>query len=151
MSPRPGLEPDQRDIAIGIVANPDYARVMRASVLATREADYIAASRAPRRVVRGAAALRRILPKSLTPLIVQATLGIGGAIPRSRAVVISSVEPRIAEWGGMIALDRNPHQLRRPTCCSSRHRDHPDRARIQLLGHGLRDALDPRLNAMSLR
>lgn len=134
-------------IAIGIVAIPIYARVMRASVLATREADYIAASRALGESSTGLL-LRRILPNSLTPLIVQATLGIGGAILEVAALSFIGLgaSREIAEWGGMIALDRNlinsaPHLLIFPGIAITL-----TVLGFNLLGDGLRDALDPRLN-----
>jgi len=134
-------------IAIGIVAIPIYARVMRASVLATREADYIAASRALGESSTGLL-LRRILPNSLTPLIVQATLGIGGAILEVAALSFIGLgaSREIAEWGGMIALDRNlinsaPHLLLFPGIAITL-----TVLGFNLLGDGLRDALDPRLN-----
>ena len=73
----PGLINAQ--LAIGIVAIPIYARVMRASVLSVREADFVTASRALGESSAGILS-RRILPNALTPLIVQGTLGIGGAI-----------------------------------------------------------------------
>jgi ABC-type dipeptide/oligopeptide/nickel transport system permease subunit len=134
-------------LAIGIVAVPIYARVMRASVLATREADYIAASRALGESSSGLL-LRRILPNSLTPLIVQATLGIGGAILEVAALSFIGLGAtrEIAEWGGMIALDRNlintsPHLLIFPGIAITL-----TVLGFNLLGDGLRDALDPRLN-----
>ncbi len=134
-------------IAIGIVAIPVYARVMRASVLATREADYIAASRALGESATGLL-LRRILPNSLTPLIVQATLGIGGAILEVAALSFIGLgaSREVAEWGGMIALDRNlinsvPHLLIFPGIAITL-----TVLGFNLLGDGLRDALDPRLN-----
>jgi ABC-type dipeptide/oligopeptide/nickel transport system permease subunit len=134
-------------IAIGIVAIPIYARVMRASVLATREADYIAASRALGESPAGLL-IRRILPNSLTPLIVQGTLGIGGAILEVAALSFIGLGAarEIAEWGGMIALDRNlinsaPHLLIFPGIAITL-----TVLGFNLLGDGLRDALDPRLN-----
>jgi len=134
-------------LAIGIVSIPIYARVMRASVLATRENDYVTASRALGESSLGILS-RRILPNALTPLIVQGTLGIGGAILEVAALSFVGVgaEPPLAEWGAMIASDRNlffsaPHLIFFPgfaiTLCV---------LGFNLLGDGLRDALDPRLN-----
>ena len=66
-------------IAIAIVSIPGYARIMRASVLAIKEQDYVLADRAlgvpPMRIL-----FSHILPNALTPLVVQATLGIASAI-----------------------------------------------------------------------
>ena len=73
----PGLE--NAMIAIGVVAIPQYARLIRASTLSVREADYVQALRAlganDARILRTA-----ILPNCLAPLIVQATLGLATAI-----------------------------------------------------------------------
>jgi peptide/nickel transport system permease protein len=134
-------------LAIGIVAIPIYARVMRASVLSVRETDFVVASRALGESSAGILS-RRVLPNALTPLIVQGTLGIGGAILEVAALsfVGLGAEPPLAEWGAMIALDRSlffsaPHLIFFPglaiTLCV---------LGFNLLGDGLRDALDPRLN-----
>ena len=66
-------------IAIGLVAIPIYARVMRASVLSVRERDFVTASRALGESRRGIL-FRRIFPNAMTPLIVAGTLGVAGAI-----------------------------------------------------------------------
>src|SRR5258705_2475028 len=66
-------------LAIGIVAIPVYARIMRASVLSVKESDFATASRALGESPAGIL-FRRILPNSITPLIVTGTLGIGGAV-----------------------------------------------------------------------
>ena len=141
----PGLLNAQ--LAIGIVSIPIYARVMRASVLSVRETDFVTASRALGESSAGILS-RRILPNALTPLIVQGTLGIGGAILEVAALSFVGLGAQIptAEWGSMIALDRNlfqsaPHLIFFPgvaiTLCV---------LSFNLIGDGLRDALDPRLN-----
>src|SRR5437763_10996011 len=66
-------------LASGIVAIPIYARVMRASVLSVKDQDFVTATRALGESPAGVL-FRRIVPNALTPLIVQGTLGIGGAI-----------------------------------------------------------------------
>src|SRR5918992_4252682 len=63
-------------LAIGLVAIPVYARIMRASVLSVREADYVTAARALGESSFGVL-FRRILPNALTPIVVAGTLGIG--------------------------------------------------------------------------
>jgi peptide/nickel transport system permease protein len=141
----PGLINAQ--LAIGIVAIPVYSRVMRASVLSIRGQDFIAASRALGES-SGGILRRRIIPNALTPLIVQGTLGIAGAIIDVAALSFLGLgaSPPLAEWGSMIGDERNavfssPHLVLVPgiaiiiTCLS-----------FNLLGDGLRDALDPRLN-----
>ncbi len=134
-------------LAIGIVAIPVYARVMRSSVLSIREQDYITASRALGE--SGAGILRRrILPNALTPLIVAGTLGIGGAILDVAALSFLGLgaQPPIAEWGSMIGLERNsvfsaPHLIFFPGLAIVM-----TVLAFNLLGDGIRDALDPRLN-----
>jgi len=134
-------------LAIGIVAIPVYARVMRASVLSVRERDFVTASRALG--ASGASILfRRILPNALTPLIVQGTLGIATAILEVAALSflgIGAQEPT-AEWGSMIGNVRNlmfqaPHLLIFPGAALA-----ISVLGFNLLGDGLRDALDPRLH-----
>ena len=141
----PGLTNAQ--LAIAIVSIPIYARVMRASVLSVREADFVTASRALGESSRGILS-RRILPNALTPLIVTGTLGIGGAILEVAALsfVGLGAEPPLAEWGFMIASDRNlffsaPHLIFFPGVAITL-----SVLAFNLIGDGLRDALDPRLN-----
>jgi ABC-type dipeptide/oligopeptide/nickel transport system permease subunit len=141
----PGLINAQ--LAIGIVSIPIYARVMRASVLSVREADFVTASRALGESSAGILS-RRILPNALTPLIVQGTLGIGGAILEVAALsfVGLGAQPPAAEWGSMIALDRSlffsaPHLIFFPGLAITF-----TVLGFNLLGDGMRDALDPRLN-----
>lgn len=133
--------------AIGIVSVPIYARVARASVLSTKESDYITASRALGESGFGILA-RRIMPNSLTPLIVQGTLGIGGAVLEIAALAFVGVAGDISnpEWGSIIGLERNqlfnaPHIVLAPGLAITL-----TVLGFNLLGDGLRDALDPRLN-----
>jgi peptide/nickel transport system permease protein len=133
-------------LAIGIVSIPSYARVVRASVLSVREMDYVSATRA----LGGNSfeiLFKRILPNALTPLIVQGTLGIATAILDAAALSFLGLgaQPPTPEWGSMLGAERNqvftaPHLVFYPgvaiilTVLS-----------FNLLGDGLRDALDPRL------
>ncbi len=137
-------------LAIGIVSIPSYARVVRASVLSVREMDYVSATRA----LGGNSyqiLFRRILPNALTPLIVQGTLGIATAILEAAALSFLGLgaQPPTPEWGAMLGSERNqvftaPHLVFYPglaimlTVLS-----------FNLLGDGLRDALDPRLAHVS--
>lgn len=134
-------------MAIAIVSIPIYARVMRASVLSVRETDFVTASKALGESSSGIL-WRRILPNSMTPLIVQGTLGIGGAILEVAALsfVGLGAQPPTAEWGSMIAQDRNlffsaPHLIFFPGVAITL-----SVLAFNLIGDGLRDALDPRLN-----
>jgi ABC-type dipeptide/oligopeptide/nickel transport system permease subunit len=133
-------------LAIAIISIPAYARVVRSTVLSVRETDYVEASRA-----LGASTFqilfRRILPNALPPLIVLATLGIATAILDTAALSflgLGAQEP-VAEWGTMLGRERNqifsaPHLVFIPGLCIS-----ITVLAFNLLGDGLRDALDPRL------
>ena len=134
-------------LAIGIVAIPVYARVMRASVLSIKERDYVVASRALGDSSFGIL-LRRILPNALTPLIVQGTLGIATAILDVAALSFLGLgpQPPTPEWGSMISDARNvvfraPWLVMAPGVMIAL-----TVLAFNLLGDGLRDALDPRLN-----
>ena len=134
-------------LAIGIVAIPVYARVMRASVLSIKEREFVVASRALGESSRGIL-LRRIVPNALTPLIVVGTLGIAGAILDVAALSFLGLgaQAPLAEWGSMIGLERNqlfnaPYLVIAPGVALSL-----SVLGFNLLGDGLRDALDPRLN-----
>ncbi|MCA9977336.1 MAG: ABC transporter permease [Chloroflexota bacterium] len=133
-------------LAIAIVSIPSYARVVRASVLSVREQDFVEASRA-----LGASNWRilfgRILPNSLPPLIVTATLGIATAILDTAALSFIGLgaQPPTSEWGAMLASERNqvfsaPHLVFFPGLAIML-----TVLAFNLLGDGLRDALDPRL------
>jgi peptide/nickel transport system permease protein len=134
-------------LAIGIVAIPIYARIMRASVLGVKESDFVTASRALGESAAGIL-FRRILPNSITPLIVAGTLGIGGAVLDVAALSFLGLgaQPPLAEWGSMIGLDSG-RLFTAPWLVFF-----PGLALVltvfgfNLLGDGLRDALDPRLN-----
>jgi peptide/nickel transport system permease protein len=133
-------------IAIAIVSIPVYARVMRASVLSTREADYVSASRALGAGMFGIL-FRVVLPNALTPLIVIGTLGIATAILDAAALSFLGLgaQPPTPEWGSMLGKDRNqvftsPHLVFFPGFAIML-----TVLAFNLLGDGLRDALDPRL------
>jgi peptide/nickel transport system permease protein len=134
-------------LAVGVVSIPVYARVLRSSVLSVREMDYVTAARAlgdsPLNILR-----RRVLPNSITPLVVQATLGIGTAVLEVAAlsfIGLGATEPT-AEWGSMIGREysrifTSPHLILFPGFALTF-----TVLGFNLLGDGLRDALDPRLN-----
>lgn len=132
-------------LAIAFVSIPIYARIVRASVLQIKEQDFVSASRAlgasPLGILSG-----HVLPNALTPLIVQGTLGIASAILSAAALSFLGLgaAPPTPEWGLMLGEERNsvfnaPHLVFIPgiaimlTVLS-----------FNLLGDGLRDALDPR-------
>jgi peptide/nickel transport system permease protein len=141
----PGLINAQ--LAIGIVAIPIFARIMRASVLGVRESDFVTASRALGESAAGLV-FRRILPNSLTPIIVAGTLGIAGAVLDVAALSFLGLgaQPPTSEWGSMVGQDRSyvftaPHLVFFPGLFLAL-----TVFGFNLLGDGLRDALDPRLN-----
>ena len=137
-------------LAIGIVSIPAYARVVRGSVLSVREMDYVSASRA----LGGNTyeiLFKRILPNALTPLIVQGTLGIASAILDAAALSFLGLgaQPPTPEWGAMLGSERNqvftaPHLVFYPGLAIML-----TVLAFNLLGDGLRDALDPRLAHVS--
>jgi ABC-type dipeptide/oligopeptide/nickel transport system permease subunit len=133
-------------IAIAIVTIPVYARVVRASVLSVKEQEYIEATRA-----LGAShfviLLKHILPNAVPPLIVAATLGIASAILDAAALSFLGLgaQPPMAEWGTMLGSERNqvftsPHLVFFPGIAIM-----ITVLAFNLLGDGLRDAIDPRL------
>ena len=138
-------------LAIGIVSIPRYARLVRGTVLQVRELEYVQASRA-----LGGSGMhtlfRRILPNAITPLIVQGTLGIAGAILDAAALSFLGLgaEPPRPEWGLMLGEERNsvfnaPHLVFFPGLAIML-----TVLAFNLLGDGLRDALDPRLRGGSV-
>jgi ABC-type dipeptide/oligopeptide/nickel transport system permease subunit len=135
-------------LAIAIVSIPVYARVSRASVLSVREMEFVEATRA----LGGGSSyilFGRILPNSLTPLIVVGTLGIATAILDAAALSFLGLgaQPPTPEWGSMLGAERNqvftaPHLVFYPGLAIML-----TVLAFNLLGDGLRDALDPRLAA----
>jgi ABC-type dipeptide/oligopeptide/nickel transport system permease subunit len=132
--------------AIAIVSIPVYARIVRSSVMSAKENDYVTASRALGESSYGILS-RRIMPNAITPIVVQGTLGIGTAVLEIAALAFVGAAPVGApEWGSMIALERNqlftaPHVILAPGIAITM-----TVLAFNLLGDGLRDALDPRLN-----
>jgi peptide/nickel transport system permease protein len=134
-------------IAIGIINVPLFARLLRGAVLAQRENDFVLAARAvgvPRRQILAA----HILPNAISPVIVQATLALATAIIDAAGLGFLGLgpqDPSTPEWGTMLTntvrfLQTAPHLAIIPglaivvTAIS-----------INLIGDGLREALDPKL------
>jgi ABC-type dipeptide/oligopeptide/nickel transport system permease subunit len=135
-------------LAIGIVSIPVYARIMRSSVLAIKQQDYVLAGQSigskSSRIL-----LQNILPNALTPLVVQGTLGIAVAILDAAALSFLGLgaQPPTPEWGSMIGQERNqvftaPHLIVFPGIALIL-----TVLGFNLLGDGLRDALDVRQRA----
>ncbi len=133
-------------IAILISQTPTFARVVRASVLTVKEQEYIEAARAmgasDMRII-----LRHIIPNSLSPLIVQCTMSVASAILSiaSLSFIGLGIQAPMPEWGAMLSNART--YIR-----DSWHITVIPGAAIMvtilmlnIIGDGLRDALDPRL------
>ncbi len=134
-------------LAVTIVEIPIFGRIARSAVLATRSQEYVTAAQTvgatPMRIL-----FRHVLPNSITPMLVQATLGIATAIIAAAALGFLGlgVQPPKPEWGTMLSSARDyvgQGKWWYPTF--------PGLAIMltvlgfNLLGDGLRDALDPRL------
>ena len=133
-------------IAVGISGIPAYTRLVRGTTLAAKQQAYVEAARVSG--ARDAAIMfRHILPNVISPVIVLATLGIGSAIlvGASLSFLGLGAKPPTSEWGAMLSAGRNylsiawwitlfPGLAIMLTVLS-----------INMVGDGLRDALDPRL------
>ena len=133
-------------IAVAIVTLPHYVRLMRAAVLSEASKDYVVASR-----VSGAGLMRQmfitVLPNCLAPLIVQATLGFSSAILDAAALGFLGLgaQPPTPEWGTMLSgalayLERAWWVVTFPGLAIL-----ITVLAFNLMGDGLRDALDPKL------
>lgn len=133
-------------IALGISTIPVYARLMRAAVMTVREKEYVEAARAIN--ARDARIIfKHIVPNTIAPIIVEITMGVGASILTGSALSFIGLgaQPPIPEWGAMISDARNvmrecPTLALYPGLCVML-----TVLSCNLLGDGLRDALDPRL------
>jgi peptide/nickel transport system permease protein len=140
----PGL--NNAMVAVGVAAIPSYTRIVRGSVLSARENVYVDAARvvgcSDRRIM-----FRHILPNVLAPVIVLSTLGMASAIITGTALSFLGLgaQPPSPEWGAMLSAGRD--HLRTAWWIST----FPGLAimlvvlAMNVVGDGLRDALDPRL------
>lgn len=133
-------------IAIGLASMPTFARVVRASVLSVKDQEYVEAARAIG-AKTGHIILRHIMPNCLSPIIVQATLRVATAIlsTASLSFIGLGMQPPAPEWGAMLASGRSfirdaPHIVIIPGLLIM-----VTILALNLLGDGLRDALDPKL------
>jgi peptide/nickel transport system permease protein len=141
----PGL--NNTILAVSVVNIPVYARVARASTLSIKEHEYVTAARA-----MGARSwrvlMRAVLPNAASPLVVQATLGVAGAILDAAALGFLGLgaQPPTPEWGVMLS-DSYKYLLTAFWAALA-----PGAAiaimvlSFNLAGDGLHDALDPRLS-----
>ncbi|MGH2449924.1 MAG: ABC transporter permease [Candidatus Limnocylindria bacterium] len=133
-------------VAVAVVQSTTYARVVRATVLALNREDFILAARA-QGVPGLRIALRHLLPNSLAPVLVLATVGIGTAITTEAALSFLGlgVPPPTPSWGATLAfglayLRDSPHLAIFPGIAII-----ITVLGFNLLGDGLRDITDPRL------
>lgn len=133
-------------LAVGVGSVPDFARVARGSTMSVKQEDYVLAAQATgvndRRIIS-----RHILPNVLPPLLVQSTLRLATAILTASGLSFLGLgpQPPTAEWGAMLSAGRNfmtssPQLLIIPGVAILLVT-----VAFNLVGDGLRDALDPRM------
>ena len=141
-----GQTPSAVVIAIGVVQVPVFARLLRGSMLAQKGQDYVLAARSlglSRRTVT----MSHVLPNSVSPVIVQATLLLATAVIEAAALSFLGLgggSPTTAEWGRMLVAAQNelevaPRLALWPGLCIS-----VTALGFTLFGEALREALDPR-------
>lgn len=134
-------------VSVGLINIPVFARQMRAAALTIRQQDYIEASRA-----LGAAPAQilwhGVLPGLISPIIVLATLGLGSAILEVAALSFLGVggDPTEPEWGAMLAQSKNFLSQSIWPALGPGGAISLSILGFNLLGDGLRDALDPKIN-----
>ncbi|QNK41053.1 ABC transporter permease [Caproicibacter fermentans] len=136
---------DKAIIAIGLVSIPEYARIIRGSILSAKENDYVQAAR----VIGNndySIIFKHILPNVVSSIVVRATLGVSSAILDTAALGFLGlgVQPPYAEWGDMLGRARGfifsaPYTLVFPGVAIT-----ITVLAFNLFGDGLRDALDPK-------
>ena len=132
-------------IAVGIATVPAFARIMRSAVLTVREMDYVTAAEAvgsrDARVM-----LRHVIPNSLGPVIVQVSLSLAGAILAAAGLSFLGMgaQPPTAEWGSMLNAARPYIRDAQWTVTFPGLAIVITVLALNLVGDGLRDALDPR-------
>lgn len=138
-------------IAVGILAIPSFIRLVRGTVLVVRELDFVEAARATgasdRRVL-----LRHVIPNTMTPVIINASLNLGYAITLAAGLGFLGlgVQPPTPEWGMMLGEARNyifshPYMITAPGLAIF-----ISIVGLNLVGDALRDALDPRIGRRTL-
>lgn len=133
-------------IAISIGSVPGFARMVRASVLTIKEQEYVEAARSI-----GASDFRiimlHIMPNAMATIIVQATLGVAGAILSTSGLsfIGLGIAPPIPEWGSMLSAGRQYIRDRGYIVLFPGLAIMITILALNLFGDGLRDALDPRL------
>ncbi|MCP2266782.1 peptide/nickel transport system permease protein [Promicromonospora thailandica] len=133
-------------IAIGVVQVPIFARLLRGSMLAQKGQDYVLAASALG-LTRRSVTMSHVLPNSVGPVIVQATLSLATAVIEAAALSFLGLgggEPSTAEWGRMLTAAQQelavaPRLAILPGICIA-----VTALGFTLVGESLREALDPR-------
>lgn len=133
-------------ISVGVASIPGFIRLVRASALSIRELPYVEAARALG-VPSWLILLRHVIPNALAPVIVQATLQLGFAILVAAGLGFLGlgVKPPTPEWGSMLGLDRTYIFSDQALVTYPGLAIFGAVLAFNLLGDGLRDALDPRM------
>lgn len=133
-------------LAIAVVNIPIFGRLVRSRVISLREEEFIMAAKA-QGMKSGRVILHHILPNSIAPIIVQATLSFGTAILEAAALGFLGLgaQPPTPEWGQMLADSREFIQLAPWTMLAPGLSIMLVVLGFNLIGDGLRDALDPRM------
>lgn len=133
-------------IALGIASVPLFARVVRSAVLTVRDVEYIEAARAIG-AKNSTIILRHILPNCMAPIIVQVTLRMASAIYNTSALSFLGMGVSVPspEWGALLASGRNYISQSGYLCVIPGLAIMLTILSLNMLGDGLRDALDPRL------
>ncbi|HEY1294812.1 MAG TPA: ABC transporter permease [Chloroflexota bacterium] len=145
-----GPSPVNAMIAIGIVTIPSFARITRGSLLSLKEREFVEASRAS-----GASnthlMFRVLLPNTLSPILVQCSIAFANAILTEAALSFLGlgVQPPTPSWGSMLDFGRKYLTQTPWYSVSAGAAIFAAVLALNLLGDGLRDALDPRLRRAS--
>ena len=133
-------------IALGIASVPLFARVVRSAVLTVRDVEYIEAARAIG-AKHSTIILRHILPNCMAPIIVQVTLRMASAIYNTAALSFLGMGVSVPspEWGALLSNGRNFISQSGYLCVIPGLAIMLTVLSLNMLGDGLRDALDPRL------
>lgn len=133
-------------LAIGISTMSDYARMIRAQILTVREREFVEAARAIN-ASDGRIVIKHIIPNAFAPLIVSITMNIGNSILAAATLSFIGLgaQPPLPEWGAMLSAGRSymrdyGYLVIIPGICIM-----ISVLAFNLLGDGLRDALDPRM------
>ena len=134
-------------LAISVSTMPQYVRLLRAQIMSIRNMEYLEASATLQNCSKLRIIVKHVLPNSLSSLIVTATMGVASSILMAAGLsyVGLGVQPPNPEWGAMLSGARSylrdyPHMVIFPGIVLA-----VTVLSLNMLGDGLRDALDPKL------